>query len=175
MQLPELQPVRAFGPKPAHPAPYLSSVHQAPLFFRAMYIYGCNSLYLHLFLCFVLCLRKISHHQNSSHTASVVESLAATGTQRAMHLRTKAKSAIEHPLAIADPIKHCRAPSEDFAAHSELLHLLSLNKAAHPYQPTTRPIHSLSACVPIAFIFILHCSKGVKQIIFTSADFNCLD
>ena len=129
-----------------------------------MYIFGCNSLYLHLFLCFVLCLMKISHHQNSSHTASVVESLAATGTQRAMHLRTKAKSAIEHPLAIADPIKHCRAPSEDFAAHSELLHLLSLNKAAHPYQPTTRPIHSLSACVPIAFIFILHCSKGVKQI-----------
>ena len=106
---------------------------------------GCNSLYRHYFS--VLC------SASGNYKASAVESLAATRTQCAMHLCLQAKSPIEHPLAIADPIKHCRAPSEDFAAHSSSCtcsHLtrLLIHISRQPDQSTP------SACVPIALLSV---------------------
>ena len=57
------------------------------------------------------------------------------------------------PTAIVDPIKHCRAPSEDFAAHSSSCtcsHLtrLLIHISRQPDQSTP------SACVPIALLSV---------------------
>ena len=136
VQLPELQPVRALGPKPARP--YLSSVHQAA---------HSASLQSNHYSCISPCVHFSVLCSFSGNEASAVER-NWNPMWEAFANASKVGSNYRAAATIADPIEDCSRlllMILQQLTQSSCKAALTKSQAAHP----TRPIHFSALCAPL--------------------------